>query len=122
MSDLLDRASENPDFWNPEPGDGVEGPVILVELFKGRFSTHPVVTLDVDGVPVKVSGARTVLKNKLTELRPKFGDRMAIVYKGMAEGTNYHAYGVAIDTDRSINWDQLEDKSRELVEELPDPA
>ncbi len=122
MSDLLDRASENPDFWNPEPGDGVEGTVTSIELFKGQFSTYPVVTLDVDGEPVKISGARTVLKNKLTELRPQVGDRMAIVYKGMAEGTNYHAYGVAMDADRSISWDQLEAKSRELVEELPDPA
>ena len=121
MSDLLDRANESPDFWEPEPGDGVEGTVTSVEIFEGQFSTYPVITLDVDGDPVKVSAARTVLKRKLTELRPEVGDRIAIVYKGMAEGTNYHAYGVAIDAVRSVSWDQLEDEGREPNENLSDP-
>ena len=121
MSDLLDRASENPDFWNPKPGDSVEGTVTSVEIFEGQFSTDPVIALDVDGDPVKVSGARTVLKRKLNELRPEVGVRIAILYKGMAEGTNYHAYGVAIDAVRLVSWDQLEDEGREPNENQSDP-
>jgi hypothetical protein len=122
--------------WRPDDpkADGnhdnpVEGVLTLVDMSaEGQWGRYPILHLDLDdGTSLAVHAFRTVLRNKLTELAPKYGERLKIAWGGekpTKAGTKYHDYRVMVvgREGGSFNWDALgsgPDEMQRIVYEQP---
>mgnify|MGYP001160460039 CR=1 FL=1 len=84
-----------------EPGMKIGGTILDILELEGNWGPYPVLELRTrDGELVRVSCARSVLKNEVHNLAPQVGDEIAIRYDGHAtlrDGkTNYHKYTVRL--------------------------
>jgi len=127
--------------WRPDDpkADGnhdnpIEGVLTGVEMFTGgEWDDYPILFLELDnGEQVAVHCFRTLLKNKVIELAPKYGERLKIGYGGEHKpkggGRAYHLYRVAIvgREGGSFNWGRLDpsaaDDSGRVIYNEPEPA
>jgi len=100
------EASGGTDFapsWRWEqPGDGVEGIVVAVSsrVHDNHPDGYPIVTIrQADGTDIAVHCMATVLKNEVTDKRPRVGDEFAVVFDGQKTsggGRKYNAFRIAM--------------------------
>lgn len=139
---LQDRLDRNyADAWRPEPGDKLVGTIVEIGSRLGEHGRYPIVTIreDEGGQELAFHAYRQVAQNKLAELAPEIGERIAIRYDGpkpKSTGTGvYYAYKVAVDRpDAAFNWKIFKDPNAfddepattvtptpTVVDERPDP-
>jgi len=86
--------------WD-QPGDGVEGIVVSVtsRTHENHPDGYPIVTIrQANGEDIAIHCMAYVLKNEITERRPRPGDEFAVVFDGKknsAGGRSYNAFRVA---------------------------
>ena len=86
--------------WD-QPGDGVEGIVVTVSsrVHDNHPEGYPIVTIrQANGEDIAIHCMATVLKNEVTERRPRPGDEFAVVFDGQknsGQGRKYNAFRVA---------------------------
>ena len=75
-----------PEGWRPKDGDVLIGSVTEVTRGWSDYADeyYPIVVVQPkgDGPPVAVHAFHQVLKNRLTELRPRIGEELGIKYVG----------------------------------------
>lgn len=101
LDGLDDEASDLPAYWDPEPGDGVQGDVLRHITATTKMGEAPVVVLrKQDGDEVSVWGLRKVLREAIEADDPQPGDAWAAKYFGERSSKNgettYHLYKTRI--------------------------
>jgi len=95
MSDRLNRNSVS---WKPSPGDIVEGRLLDVELYEGKFGSYPLMNIETEtGDVVGVHCFHTVLRSEMGRKRPAPGDQVAIKFVGTEPGKSYASYKLVVE-------------------------
>jgi hypothetical protein len=82
----------------------VAGVVEEKDVRENEYGIYPVIVVKLnDGRRVQVSAFETVLRNRLAERDPKIGERVGILYLGLAQSKrpgrkDYHNFNVITDT------------------------
>lgn len=109
----------------------IEGVLVGVDMFTGgEYDDYPILFLELDsGDTVAVHCFRTLLRNKVIELKPKYGERLKIAWGGEQQskggGRPYHLYRVMVvgREGGSFDWGRLDpsaaDDSGRVVYEDP---
>jgi hypothetical protein len=107
---LSDRVENFPDPWVPEPGDKLIGEITEVATTDKGFGPYRLLTVVTEsgstergGKAIPVGSMRvwhgygTVAEAELKKLAPEVGDRIAVKYFGVREGTVYKAYRLIVE-------------------------
>lgn len=84
MSDPIDWSQFASAYKKFEtPGDSIVGTLVAAGVGEYMGNTYPELTLETDeGVTTVVSCSQAMLKNRIGDLRPQLGTRIAITYTG----------------------------------------
>jgi hypothetical protein len=126
--------------WRPDDPttDGnhdnpIEGVLTHAEMFTGgQYADYPILHLELpNGTTVAVHAFRTLLRNKVIELAPKYGETLRIAWGGEKQGKNggpnYHDYRVMVvgREGGSFDWGRIgggPDEMQRTVYEQPEAA
>ena len=99
---LIAEVSAESAEWNPAPGEICAGTVRAIRYIQTKAGRSlPVLDLTLrDGSGLTVGAGRTVLANRLSELKVQPGDAVAIKYVGIVaaknNGRDFHDYRVSV--------------------------
>lgn len=84
MSDPIDYSQFASAYKKFEtPGDSIVGTIVAAGVGEYMGNTYPELTIETDeGVTTVVSCSQAMLKNRIGDLRPQLGTRIAITYTG----------------------------------------
>lgn len=109
------------DYWDPAPGDVLEGEVVEQTVADTRIAQNvPVVTIRTDaGDEVPIWCTRSVLRSEMARANPDTGDRIQVAYLGertSRDGTDYHHYKVRNLTQPppKLNWAAMQGDDADL--------
>ncbi len=114
MGTLLDKAREMSAAisWKPKDvNDGIEGVIVAIKKFKGhKFETTSYFIETDEGEKSIISvNSDTVLAAKVDDVKPRVGDRLAILYLGIPKGKSYKNWEVLCEHQSPANGDKPSD-------------
>jgi hypothetical protein len=113
MGTLLDkaRAMAAAISWEPkEVNDGIDGVVVAIKRFKGhKFETTKYFLETEEGTKVVSVNSETVLASNVDDVKPRVGDKLAILYLGIPPGKSYKNWEVLCQHQAATDGDKSSD-------------